>query len=1209
MHRVCRLVTHESIRGSGPPLPGSFFPDLGQEPLMKSLLAEVVTRAKVQLGQGQSPCGPPSTQDEIISIPKILPRSQMYGVVTNGVSQAAEVHESTAALALYSCGVIGMPIARETLEILSKVILAARSEWSIGRIVMVTLALGKANVVPLQGDLHAALVEDAYARLLEFSPEEISTLLWGLAHARYDPGSDFITAAMAELYLKVDRIPQVGIFSTMDALSLLEWVPPAPQRAKAALRGPMPWAGGAAETTPRYQQQQQQQYEGSNSSFNRSMYGSSSSRDSQFYSPGNDSNNNDSNQFRVRDLRELQNMARAWEQERRRGLAAFLNEQQSEGEGGDGGGGGGGKRGTSWEADHGLPYGGGSGSGISISGGSSTSSSSLSSSSLGEFSLEALAQKAIQLRMERDKVARLSQEASRIARELRNAAAVAASMNESSNGGAGFAAEDGFKRKKYIPKGLKPAELTSLEDEEVLVAKFLTGTWPSDAPTATAGAAVLQFNEDPSSGKNEASPSTLQNEFISSSSSSDFLPAYDTASLPLQHKTGDKLETALGVFSSTSGDSKNIKNEGAGASVSVSSLGRGYGRRIFRLGPLLAEASVHPSSGRVLIEPHYDPEHLWNPDLLYPSQAQHALDELERHLELEMEGHGSGALGGTAGSTAGSTVESVVGCLDPGVEDFNPDFSSELELSSLEELSMASSSSTSTGFSSGTATLRDDLLLEEKKAGPISDVDDESTSSHRGSGTTNIGTAITSTVEESDPILSSTTTIGDISDMSSSEPLSSILEDSSSLSSSSSSSLEYSRNLKLKEAAAAAMEGLAARSTAMLPSIRLDQAVSLTRYFGSLRHVDLTLLTEVRNKFEKAVEDARAGLLPASASEGYRFLSTNNNTAAAAAGENTQNFSRRMASSPSRVSTPGGQRIPLTSISIADLLWSFASLAAVDLMPRDLSRKLMEDALSDQDFSPVALARCCWSLAVLGHLDAAMLRTVCAQINTVLEHKGQDLEALAGVGYRWELARNPSKRNLVGSSTSTSTNNSTTSHQGDLAEDPSALDIFGSGHMIMLKQLFQAALQVEIATGEPYHTLLPPSLRDPAAAAWQDRRNFLYTSSLQRHVASALRSLGLHCELEHCPRGSYVVIDVAVFDPETGAKLAVEVDGPSHYATNLPSHELGAVRLRDSLLRHSGWEVVSVPYYEWVRVQPWERAAYVRYKVAGALRAQGWRGG
>jgi very-short-patch-repair endonuclease len=69
---------------------------------------------------------------------------------------------------------------------------------------------------------------------------------------------------------------------------------------------------------------------------------------------------------------------------------------------------------------------------------------------------------------------------------------------------------------------------------------------------------------------------------------------------------------------------------------------------------------------------------------------------------------------------------------------------------------------------------------------------------------------------------------------------------------------------------------------------------------------------------------------------------------------------------------------------------------------------------------------------------------------------------------------------------------------------------------------------------------------------------------------------------EHKTDDGLFSIDIALQLPGN-QKLAVEVDGPTHFLSNTPTVPTGATRLRNRLLEARGWRVVSVPVTEWDR--------------------------
>lgn len=324
--------------------------------------------------------------------------------------------------------------------------------------------------------------------------------------------------------------------------------------------------------------------------------------------------------------------------------------------------------------------------------------------------------------------------------------------------------------------------------------------------------------------------------------------------------------------------------------------------------------------------------------------------------------------------------------------------------------------------------------------------------------------------------------------------------------------------------ATAALSAVVARARVLLPGRSLGQGVQVARSMGLLRYVDRDLMAALLHKMQSSMPFQLPG------------------------------------------SKGGGKAPPPTPATVSDFIWCFATLGLHDMLPRGLVRELLDTALATPGggyWSAMAMSRLAWSLAVLDELDAPTFIVLCDKIfssNDVVARQAHEAARKEAVAAAW----------------------------GSPDEEPGSLNLRERDRdrerdgalRVVFNQLYQSALHLEIKTGQDHLTLLPRGMQHAAAAAWDYRRSFLSTSSLQRQVASVLRSMGYHCVLEHCPPGSPVVIDIAVTDPGTGRQVAVEVDGPYHYALNDPCHPLGAVRLRDALLRHTGWSMVSVPWYE-----------------------------
>ena len=83
---------------------------------------------------------------------------------------------------------------------------------------------------------------------------------------------------------------------------------------------------------------------------------------------------------------------------------------------------------------------------------------------------------------------------------------------------------------------------------------------------------------------------------------------------------------------------------------------------------------------------------------------------------------------------------------------------------------------------------------------------------------------------------------------------------------------------------------------------------------------------------------------------------------------------------------------------------------------------------------------------------------------------------------------------------------------------------------------------------------------------------------MQRHVGVAMASLGLRPEEEVVLHKGYS-LDFALV--RRGELVGVEVDGPLHFEGREPNC---AMLLKRRQLRHLGWRLVSVPYWEWDEV-------------------------
>ena len=145
-----------------------------------------------------------------------------------------------------------------------------------------------------------------------------------------------------------------------------------------------------------------------------------------------------------------------------------------------------------------------------------------------------------------------------------------------------------------------------------------------------------------------------------------------------------------------------------------------------------------------------------------------------------------------------------------------------------------------------------------------------------------------------------------------------------------------------------------------------------------------------------------------------------------------------------------------------------------------------------------------------------------------------------------------------------------------------------------LAQLLQAHLASQFL-GLGLLTLPFPTLQ-VALKAYRELAREVTVSTGQREVGESLRRLGVSHELEYITADGLFSIDLAIVD----RRIALEVDGPSHFTTNT-LEPLGHTRLRDRLLCAMGWHVVSIPFFDWDKLHhPEQMDAYLKRRLLQA---------
>jgi hypothetical protein len=274
---------------------------------------------------------------------------------------------------------------------------------------------------------------------------------------------------------------------------------------------------------------------------------------------------------------------------------------------------------------------------------------------------------------------------------------------------------------------------------------------------------------------------------------------------------------------------------------------------------------------------------------------------------------------------------------------------------------------------------------------------------------------------------------------------------------------------------------------------------------------------------------------------------------------------------------------------MANMVWAFATAGMHDAglfghVSSELGRRDL------REFNPQALANTVWAFATAGIHDAGLFGHVSSELgrrdlrdfntrdmaNTVWAFAAADFDQPPVVSYALKLL---SQRDFSFSQES-------------------------------LSQLHLAAVSAQLSDH---------SLRLPHAAVQRVAALFRASSvrqsrpsSLQQQVYKTLDTLQVSYQVEHIVEELGYSVDAALFDPETNTKVALEVDGPSHFATEICAVDtkgkvlppLGKTLLKHRLLARSGWTVVQVPYWEWPN-KPTHRVKYLECKLdklVGAIR-------
>ncbi|KAG1672119.1 hypothetical protein FOA52_001706 [Chlamydomonas sp. UWO 241] len=238
--------------------------------------------------------------------------------------------------------------------------------------------------------------------------------------------------------------------------------------------------------------------------------------------------------------------------------------------------------------------------------------------------------------------------------------------------------------------------------------------------------------------------------------------------------------------------------------------------------------------------------------------------------------------------------------------------------------------------------------------------------------------------------------------------------------------------------------------------------------------------------------------------------------------------------------------------SLANTVWALTTLGHKD---GDFVAALLKEAMPRlHDFTPQALANTLWALATLGHADDDFV----AELLNEAMPRLHDFNPQALSNTAWALA-------VLG--------HANDALMGALLQHAAGMVLGFSAEG--RRQLFLCMLWLK---GQHSDVAVHAQLAAACERAWMEERDDPQSPHVQLQVLAVVRQLpGCSGAVsEQATDDGLFNIDIAVQLPD-GSRLAVEVDGPSHFLSNQPGTLGGATLLRNWLLEARGWRVVSVP--------------------------------
>eukprot|EP00850_Spirogloea_muscicola_P015407 SM000117S25527 [mRNA] locus=s117:436050:440282:+ [translate_table: standard] len=301
----------------------------------------------------------------------------------------------------------------------------------------------------------------------------------------------------------------------------------------------------------------------------------------------------------------------------------------------------------------------------------------------------------------------------------------------------------------------------------------------------------------------------------------------------------------------------------------------------------------------------------------------------------------------------------------------------------------------------------------------------------------------------------------------------------------------------------------------------------------------------------------------------------------------------------------------ISGTALSNTVWAFATVGVAD---EPLLEALAAESLRKlPTFETQALANTAWAFATLRWSKPDLLDAIAARCEGLLEQFHD--HSLSSLAFALATLAHPAPR-LYAAISNEVGKRLARGGLGKRAMVVIAWSLVTQGELSplvfpSLRPQIELALSVEapgIGERSPaqvredayfYGLWLSGYIKQQAKTCW-DLANQLgkrQVSGFQASVSQALTRLGVKHHTEY-QDGDYS-IDMAVL-PAPGqrgaAGIAIEADGPSHFAANEEKRPLGPTLLKTRLLQRLGWLVI--PYYEWEALcNDAEREAYLSARV------------